>query len=134
MFQRLATPISPPDFEPTRKKGSTGVHVLDEMFTEGYWADSSTIVFGPPSADKTLLGLHFIFRGIEAGEKGVIATIQESPAQLERTVRSLGWDLKAVLDSGMLELIYASPVDLIVDQFINDTLSLVCRSNRASWT
>ena len=128
IFQRLDTPLLPPDFEPTRTKGSTGVRILDEMFADGYWTDSSTIVFGPPGAGKTLLGLHFIFRGIEAGEKGVIATIQESPPQLERTVRSLGWELKEALASGMLELTYASPVNLIVDQFMNETLSLVRRS------
>jgi circadian clock protein KaiC len=128
IFKRLDTPLLPPDFEPTSQKGSIGVRILDEMFTDGYWADSSTIVFGPPGAGKTLLGLHFIFRGIESGEKGVIATIQESPPQLERTVRSLGWDLKEALASGMLELIYAPPVDLIVDQFMNDTLNLVRRS------
>lgn len=119
VFPRLVTPSVPTPYSLEREREQTGVQVFDDMVAEGLWRGGSTVVFGPPGSGKTLLGLHYIFKGIEMGEKGFIATLQENPTQLRRIVSGFGWDLQEAVDSGMLELFYASPVDIYMDEFVS---------------
>jgi circadian clock protein KaiC len=37
------------------------------------------------------MGLTFIFHGVRHGERGLIATMQENPVQLERTAQQFSW-------------------------------------------
>ena len=122
LFPRLTTPPSHISYELVAERMKTGVSLLDDMVAEGFWRGSATAVFGPPGCGKTLLGLHYIFKGIEVGEKAIIATLQENPTQLQRIVSGFGWDLQEAIDDGMLELLYVSPVDLYIDEFM-DTIS-----------
>jgi circadian clock protein KaiC len=124
LFPRLTTPEAPISYELARARSSTGVEALDTMLSDGLWAGSSTIVFGPPGSGKTLLGLHFIFKGIERGEKGLIATMQENPTQLQRIVGGFGWDLEEAIASGMLDLMYVSPVGIYIDEFVSRVAQL----------
>jgi circadian clock protein KaiC len=119
VFPRLATEAAPVAYDLSRQREKTGVEMLDTMVSEGFWKGSATVVFGPPGSGKTLLGLHYIFKGIEMGEKALIATLQENPTQLQRIVTGFGWDLQEAVDSGMLELFYVSPVDVYIDEFVH---------------
>jgi len=118
LFPRLVTPETPISYELAASRSSTGVEALDAMLSDGLWKGSSTIIFGPPGSGKTLLGLHFIFKGIERGEKGLIATMQENPTQLQRIVAGFGWDLQEAIDAGMLTLLYMSPVGTYIDELV----------------
>jgi circadian clock protein KaiC len=118
LFPRLVTPETPISYELAASRSSTGVQALDAMLFDGLWKGSSTMIFGPPGSGKTLLGLHFIFKGIERGEKGVIATLQENPTQLQRIVGGFGWDLQKAIDDGMLTLLYMSPVGTYIDEAV----------------
>ena len=111
LFPRLITPDVPVDYELAVARSATGVPALDAMLSAGLWKGSSTLAFGPPGSGKTLLGLHFIFKGIEMGERGLIATMQENPTQLQRIAQGFGWDVQAAIASGMLILMYVSPVE-----------------------
>jgi circadian clock protein KaiC len=129
LFPRLTTPERPIDYDLAQIRTRTGVKALDDMVAEGFWGGSSTVIFGPPGSGKTLLGLHFIFKGIEAGEKGMIATLQENPTQLARIVAGFGWDLEAAINSGMLELMYVSPIEIYIDEFIQTLAKTVEAKN-----
>lgn len=128
VFPRLVTPSGAVSYELVYERERTGVAVLDTMIAEGFWKGSSTVAFGPPGGGKTLLGLHYIFKGIEMGQKGLIATMQENPTQLQRIISGFGWDLQEALDSGMLELFYVSPVDIYIDEFVNKVSAMALRS------
>jgi circadian clock protein KaiC len=119
LFPRFTTPDAPIDYRLATERSPTGVRALDPMLFQGFWKGSSTVVFGPPGSGKTLLGLHFIFRGIEMGEKGLVATMQENPTQLQRIAKGFGRDLEEVIASGMLTLMYVSPVDIYLDEFVS---------------
>jgi circadian clock protein KaiC len=119
IFPRLQTPASAIAYELVHEREETGVEVFDAMVADGFWRGASTVVFGPPGSGKTLLGLHFIFKGIERGQKGLIATMEENPTQLHRIVAGFGWDLQKAIDDGMLELYYVSPVDIYIDEFVS---------------
>ena len=119
VFPRLLSPELTLPYKLIHERSQTGVEALDTMVADGFWRGASTVVFGPPGSGKTLLGLHFIFKGIEAGEKGLIATMQENPTQLERVASGFGWDLRRAIEDGMLELFYVSPVDIYIDEFVS---------------
>jgi circadian clock protein KaiC len=119
LFPRLKTADVPIDYKLAEERSATGIRALDPMLLEGFWKGSSTVVFGPPGSGKTLLGLHFIIRGIEMGEKGLVATLQENPTQLRRIAKGFGWDLEEAIASGMLTLMYISPVEISIDELVS---------------
>jgi circadian clock protein KaiC len=120
VFPRLSTPALPVAYTPSKERAQTGVQALDAMIRDGFWKGSSAAVFGPAGSGKTLLGLHFLFKGMEAGERGLILSLQENPSQLARIVDGFGWDLQAAIDSGMLRLIYVSPVEAYIDEIVHE--------------
>jgi circadian clock protein KaiC len=128
VFQRVVTPVDAVAYELVNKRDKTGVVVFDEMVADGFWQGASTIVFGPPGSGKTLLGLHFIFKGIEMGHKGLIATMEENPTQLLRIISGFGWDMQKAIDDGMLEVYYVSPVDIYIDEFVSTISEMAVKS------
>jgi circadian clock protein KaiC len=124
VFPRLGATGTVSDYAAGQQRLSSGIPALDAMLDEGYWGGASTLIAGPSGAGKTLMGLHFIFKGAEIGEPGVIATLQENPVQLERMVRGFGWSL-AQAD---VELMYRSPIDVYLDEWYYDLLEAIERT------
>jgi circadian clock protein KaiC len=124
VFPRLADPIDLSGYGLDGPRQSSGIPALDEMLADGYWTGASTLCVGPAGCGKTLMGLHFIFNGVHQGEAGLLATLQEHPAQLERIVSGFGWSI----DEEGVELMYRSPVDLYIDQWVYELLEAVERS------
>src|SRR4029077_11575230 len=94
-----------------------------EMLDRGYIGGTSTICAGPTGTGKTLLGLHFIVTGARQDEPGLTATLQGNASQLERIRSGFGWSLA---DAG-LEVMYRSPVDVYIDEWVYDGLDAVER-------
>jgi circadian clock protein KaiC len=123
VFPRLADQPLEGDYELGAERVSSGIPALDEMLSDGYWPGASTLVAGPSGAGKTVMGLSFVFGGAEAGERGLIANLQENPSQLERTARGFGWSLK----DERVSVLYRSGVDLYIDQWVHELLDTVER-------
>jgi len=103
---------------------SSGIPALDEMLGDGYWPGASTLIAGPSGSGKTLIGLHFVVSGARQGEPGVIATLQENRTQLQRIASGFGWSLS---EPGV-EVMYRSPVDIYIDEWVDDLLRTVERT------
>ncbi|HWM07742.1 MAG TPA: ATPase domain-containing protein, partial [Solirubrobacteraceae bacterium] len=123
VFPRLADPVELDDYVLSDVRISSGIAALDELLEEGYWPGASTLCAGPSGAGKTLMGLHFIFNGAREGDSGLIASLQENPVQLERIVRGFGW----TLEEPAIELMYRSPVDVYIDEWVYELLETVER-------
>ncbi len=121
-FPRLADTVDESSYDLGAERASTGIDALDEMLTDGYWPGSSTLCAGPSGVGKTLMGLHFIVAGALAGEPGIIASLQENPTQLTRVARAFGWTL-----DDCVTMMYRSPVDLYVDEWIYELLDAIDR-------
>lgn len=98
---------------------STGVAELDALLRGGLPRGSATLVEGGTGTGKTLLGLHFLVAGAAAGEPGVLLTLEESADQLREVASGFGFDLPGLEAAGLLEIDYASPVELSTDRFLN---------------
>jgi circadian clock protein KaiC len=94
------------------------------MLSDGYWPGASTLVTGPSGSGKTLMGLHFVMNGASQGQPGVIATMQENPTQLERVLSGFGWSLS----EANVEVMYRSPVDIYIDEWVYDLMDTVERT------
>ncbi len=120
-FPRLADTADHEAYPLGTERISSGVELLDDALDAGLWPGASTLVGGPSGAGKTLLGLHFIFKGAEMGEPGLIAGLQEDPTQLERIVNGFGWSL----DRDDVHVMYRSPVDLYLDEWVHELLTTI---------
>ena len=100
---------------------SSGIPALDELLGQGYWPGATTLIAGPSGSGKTLMGLHFVVSGARRGEHTIIATLQENRTQLQRIASGFGWSLS---DPG-IEVMYRSPVDIYIDEWVDDLLRAV---------
>lgn len=121
VYPRLADFGGEAPYDLGRSARSSGVAALDDMLGDGYRPGTSTLIAGPTGAGKTLMGLHFAFGGATEGEHALIATLQENPTQLERICHSFGWSL----DDDNITLMYRSPVDVYIDEWVYELLDTV---------
>jgi circadian clock protein KaiC len=124
VFPRFADEPDVGDYSFSSERVSSGIAAIDGMLADGYQPGTSTLCAGPSGTGKTLMGLHFVFKAADEGERGVLATLQEHPTQLERIVRGFGWSL----DNDRVELLYRSPVDIYVDEWVYTLLETVKRT------
>ncbi len=103
---------------------SSGIPALDELLGDGYWPGATTLIAGPSGSGKTLMGLHFVVSGARQGEPGIIATLQENRTQLHRIASGFGWSLS---EPGV-EVMYRSPIDIYIDEWVDDLLRTVERT------
>lgn len=120
-FPRLADPRDPSGYDLDSTRIQSGIQALDEMLENGFWSGSSTLLAGPTGVGKTIMGLRFVHCAVQQREPAVIATMQENPVQLERIVRQFGWSLTG----DHVTLMYRSPVDLYLDEWIYDLFEAV---------
>jgi circadian clock protein KaiC len=124
LFPRLADAPAGQDYSMGDIRLSSGISALDEMLADGYWPGASTLIAGPSGSGKTLMGLHFVMNGARQGEPGVIATLQENPTQLQRVLAGFGWSLH----EANVEVMYRSPVDIYIDEWVYDLIDAVERT------
>lgn len=124
LFRRLADAPIEQDYGLADRKLSSGIPALDAMLADGYWPGASTLIVGPSGSGKTLMGLHFVMNGARHGEPGVVATLQENPTQLERVLAGFGWSLH----EPNVEVMYRSPVDIYIDEWVYDLMDTVERT------
>lgn len=123
-FPRLAESQIEAPYEMSDQHSATGIAALDELLQDGgYWSGAATLIAGPAGIGKTLMGLHFVYRGAQAGEPGVLATFQENATQLRRIVSSFGWSI----DDPNVHVLSRGVVDLNIDEWAYELIDLVER-------
>jgi circadian clock protein KaiC len=81
---------------PAQQRASTGIAGLDDILGGGLPARHLYLVEGTPGAGKTTLGLQFLRRGVEQGEKGLYITLSETASELHTVAASHGWSLEGI--------------------------------------
>jgi len=71
----------------------TGVDGLDEILGGGIVRSSTTLISGNPGAGKSLLGLQYIYNGVERfDEEGIYLTFEENEEDLRQAAESIGFE------------------------------------------
>jgi circadian clock protein KaiC len=92
---------------------ATGIAGLDNMLDGGFIPGSANLVRGAPGTGKTLIGLQFLIHGALQGEPGMLISFEEFPQSLHADAESMGWNLHALEDQGLLHLYFTSPQMLL---------------------
>ncbi len=87
---------------------TTGIDGLDVLLSGGLVPKRSYLICGEPGTGKTIMCLQYLLDGIKKGEKGMFVSIDEKPDHLIEDAASLGWDLKAKIDEGSLQILDVS--------------------------
>ena len=106
---------------------SIGIPDLDKMMGGGFFEGDSCLVAGPSGTGKSALATQFIDEGLRRGESAVIAIFEERPAGYTARAASFGLDLKTPQETGKLEILYIRPLDLSVDETMQEILDAVER-------
>ncbi|HET7500337.1 MAG TPA: ATPase domain-containing protein [Kofleriaceae bacterium] len=125
VYPRLPNPDPPtaPGNDHRLRRG-TGVAGLDEMLGGGIPAGYSVMIVGPSGSGKTTLSTQFIREGIEHGEPGLIAVFEKRPDEY-LTMAPRSEELSRLVNSGMLRMLYLRPLDLSVDETMEELAAAV---------
>jgi len=113
---------------PDKKRLSMGIAALDEMMGGGIPEGDSILIAGSSGTGKTLLATQFIAAGLVTGEPGIVAVFEERPEEYAGRASSFGLDLQSSLKDGHLEIIYLRPLDLSVDEMMQELIDAVKRT------
>jgi len=102
-------------FDPTTRI-SSGTPGLDDLLSGGYFVGSTTLVVGISGVGKSVMSLHYAAEGARLGERGLMLTLDEPPAQVLRNAASIGIDLQAAIDRGTVQLYYDPPQEMEIDR------------------
>ena len=88
-------------------KCPTGIQGLDEVTFGGLPRGRPTLVCGGAGCGKTLLGMEFLVRGAtQYDEPGVCVSFEETAEELAQNMRSLGFDVNALISQKKLAIDY----------------------------
>jgi circadian clock protein KaiC len=110
-----------------RRRLSMGIPELDKMMGGGVLEGDSLLIAGPSGTGKSALATQFISAGLRNGEPGIMAIFEERPAGYTARADSFGLGLKLPQQKGKLEIVYLRPLDLSVDETMQEILDAVER-------
>ncbi len=91
------------------EKLATGIEGFDLIAAGGIPLGRSTLVSGTAGSAKTIFAAQFLAKGIQYNQPGVFVTFEESPADITKNIKSLGWDVKTWEKEGKWLFVDASP-------------------------
>ena len=105
----------------------TGIDGLDQILNGGIVKNSTTLVSGNPGAGKSILGLQYIYNGVEMfDEKGIYLSFEENEKDIREAAESIGFENWADhVESGEIKVFdkqvllrendFTSSLDLLLD-------------------
>ena len=132
VFRRVQAPIFRNLEQPTShaKRSVIGVPALDDLIGGGLFDGSTTMVIGISGAGKTVLGTQLLLEGaLKQGQRGLLISLDEHPAQIVRNAETLGLGLQAQIDAGMIHLLFESPQELEIDYHFDSIVKTVEKYN-----
>jgi circadian clock protein KaiC len=110
-----------------RRRLSIGIPELDKMMGGGILEGDSLLIAGPSGTGKSALATQFIAEGLRNGEPGIMAIFEERPRGYTERAGSFGLNLKTPQEREKLEILYLRPLDLSVDETMQEILDAVER-------
>lgn len=126
IFRRTQSRPKEYNQQPTSlERRSTGIKALDEIMGGGIFDGSVTLAVGISGTGKTVVGVEFLIEGAKRGQPGLLVTCDEHPQQIIRNAKTLGFDLQKYIDSGLITILYDSPLELEMDVHFENIIRCV---------
>jgi circadian clock protein KaiC len=109
----------------TSRRISLGIPELDKMLGGGIPEGDSVLVAGASGTGKSVLATQFLAEGIRQGEAGIAAVFEERPKEYAARAGTFGLDLVKPQSDGKLNILYLRPLDLSVDDTMQEILDAV---------
>jgi circadian clock protein KaiC len=103
VFPRLVASEHHTSFE--RRRISSGIAGLDALLGGGIEQGSSTLLLGPAGSGKSSLALQFLSETVRRGENAAMFIFDEELGLLFDRAKPIGFDLRAMRDSGKLSIV-----------------------------
>jgi circadian clock protein KaiC len=126
-FSRTLGMVNRKEKPRSKRRLSTGISELDAMLGGGILEGDSVLVAGPSGTGKSAIATHFLTEGLRGGEPGIAAVFEERPDGYMARAGDLGLDLATPHENGLLEILYLRPLDLSVDETMQEILDAVKR-------
>lgn len=117
------------DYDVSEETLSTGIRGLDEMLGGGYYRGCAVMISGQAGTGKTTLACQLAAHAAAAGLKSLYFSFEESPKQLFRNAKSVGIDLRRVVDDGSLSVAASRPTVHGLEQHLGELEDAVAERN-----
>ena len=111
-----------------RRRISTGIPDLDKLVGGGILEGDSVLLAGPSGTGKSVLATQFIAAGLRKREGAIVVVFEERPTEYSQRAGQFGLDFEGPRASGLLEILYLRPLDLSVDETMQEILDAVKRT------
>ena len=115
--------------KPSDVRISIGNAELDAMLGGGIPQGDSLLVAGSSGTGKSIIGAQFIADGLRKGESCILAVFEERPKEYADRARNFGLDLETPQQTGKLKMLYLRPLDLTVEEAMQEVLNSVREMN-----
>lgn len=99
---------------------STGVEGLDVLLQGGFPKNYTIMVSGAPGTGKTILSMQFLYAGAKKGEKSLYIVFEQSVEDLVVQTELFGWDVRPLINSGVLKIVSMSIENTHLEDIINE--------------
>lgn len=107
----------------------TGINELDQALRGGIPQGHVMLIAGNTGVGKTLLGMQFIYQGLNDGEKCVFVALEEPTQQILKTANAHGWNFEKYQKKNELIFIREGLLDISTDQLLYRIVRAVERIN-----
>ena len=100
------------EFETDIDRTDIGIAGLDEMILGGVPDRSLMTVIGGAGTGKTTFALQFLNEALDAGERAVYITLEQSRESIIATAEEKGWPFQRHADEGRLAVVSLDPIEM----------------------
>ncbi|MEM1643521.1 MAG: KaiC domain-containing protein [Desulfurococcaceae archaeon] len=85
----------------------TGIPGLDEILNGGIPKRNVVLIAGGPGTGKSIMGMQYLWNGLQIGEPGIYVALEEHPVQVRINMRQFNWDVKNYEAKGAFAIVDA---------------------------
>jgi circadian clock protein KaiC len=118
VFRRVQSRVRDEARQPTSmtQRSVNGTEPIDALMGGGLYEGSVTMVVGVSGVGKTIFSTQMLVEGArKRGDRGLLVTLDEHPAQIQRNAKILGLGLEEQVEAGSVQILYDSPLELEID-------------------